>query len=225
MLEANKKRWFEKLFYLYNLNLLRRRFNSFQVSDFEHLLNREKHQPTIIYCNHSSWWDGLAVFHLSQKAKLDFFVMMEEKQLKDLQLFRKLGAFSVVRENPREGLKSINYAVKLLRENPDRTLCLFPQGEILPNDARPIEFFNGLSRIIEEINDCHIFSIAMRYEFLGDFKPDIFLKIENVNMSDNSKNLNSKELTKKLADKITINLNELNNDILESNFKKYQNII
>ncbi len=225
MLEANKKLWFEKVFYFYNQNLLRRRFDSFQVTGFENLINKEKHKPTIIYCNHSSWWDGLVIFHLSQKAKLDFFVMMEEKQLKNLQLFRKLGAFSVVRENPREGLKSINYSVKLLQENPNRTLCLFPQGEILPNDNRPIEFFNGISRIIEKIKTCNIFSIAMRYEFLGDFKPQIFLKIKNIDILDNSKNLNSKEFTKKLSDILTINLNELKNDILESKLKNYRNII
>src|SRR3712207_6621959 len=110
MLAAKKKRWFEEIFALYNRNLFKRRFHSLQISGLEFLQKRNEQSPIIIYANHSSWWDGLVAFDVTRAACLDAFVMMEEKQLKKLFPFRWLGAFSVVRENPRKSLESIKYA-------------------------------------------------------------------------------------------------------------------
>ncbi len=225
MLKANKSRWFERLFFVYNQNLLKRRFHTFKVLGLEKLINRNNDLPTIIYCNHSSWWDGLAAFHISQKANLDFFVMMEEKQLQNLKLFCKLGAFSVVRENPRNAIESINYSVKLLNEDSNRTLWIFPQGEILPNDLRPINFFNGVSRIIEKVGICQIFCVAMRYEFLGEYKPEIFARIDNHQNFDNKESFISKDLTKKLSKNVTDNLEKLKIDLLQNDLEKFQNLI
>ena len=225
MLKANKKRWFEKLFYIYNRNLLKRRFHSFQVSGLENLTERQAEIPTIIYCNHSSWWDGLVAFHIGQKANLNDYFMMEEKQLKNLKLFLKLGAFSVVKASPRKGLKSINYAVKLLKEKPNRAIWIFPQGEILLNDFRPIKFYNGISRIIEKIGKCQLVCIAMRIEFLVDFKPVIFVKINKSEIILVKENFDSKTFTKNLSDNLTENLTELKNHILKNNLKSFDNII
>src|SRR5688500_17469225 len=107
MLEANKSRIFERIFSLYNRNLLKRRFHSLHVSGLDFLFNKQDGIPLLIYCNHSSWWDGLVAFQISYQTGLDSFLMMEEKQLKDLFLFRRLGVFSVVREDPRQAFKSI----------------------------------------------------------------------------------------------------------------------
>jgi 1-acyl-sn-glycerol-3-phosphate acyltransferase len=219
MLEANKKKWFEKIFAVYNRNLFKRKFNSFQVSGIESLTKF----PLVIYSNHSTWWDGLVAFEIAQKANLDFFVMMEEKQLKNLQLFRKLGAFSVVRENPREAIKSVNYAAKLLKDKQDRIIWIFPQGEILSNDVRPIKFYNGVSKIIEKVDQCYSVPIAMRFEFLGEFKPDIFVKIGSPQMFD--KSLQSKDLTLQLAENLTETLDNLKSDIINKKTQHYQNLI
>ncbi|HEX9930572.1 MAG TPA: lysophospholipid acyltransferase family protein, partial [Pyrinomonadaceae bacterium] len=177
MLKANKSRLFETLFAVYNRNLFRRRFAALRVQGIENLQNRKSDLPLILYANHSSWWDGLAAFEIGRAARLDHFLMMEEKQLKQLFLFRRLGAFSVVRENPRESLRSINYAVEILKEKPNRSLWIFPQGEILPSDARPLHFYQGLARIIEITGECVAAPVAMRYEFLGEFKPVVFARI------------------------------------------------
>jgi 1-acyl-sn-glycerol-3-phosphate acyltransferase len=141
MLEAKKNFLFEKIFVSYNRFLLKRRFCSIKISGLEYLENRNPDLPMIIYANHSSWWDGLVIFEVLSKFKFENYVMMEEKQLRKLRFFRLLGAFSVVRENPREAIKSINYAVKMLSEKTNCTLLIFPQGEILPSDVRPMRFF------------------------------------------------------------------------------------
>lgn len=123
MLTAQKKHWFDVIFSVYNRNLIKRRFHSLSVENLNNLKHGDSNIPLVIYLNHSSWWDGLILYQIGKTVSLDQYVMMEEKQLKNLQLFRKLGAFSVVRENPREAVKSINYAVNLLNEKAGRVLC------------------------------------------------------------------------------------------------------
>ena len=180
--------------------------------------------PFIVYSNHSSWWDGLVAFEIFRRAKLDAFCLMEEKQLKKLFLFQRLGAFSIVRENGREAVKSINYAAELLKES-GRTLLIFPQGEIVSNDARPIKFYNGLSRIIEKIGKVYAIPLAMRYEFLGEFKPQIFVNIGLPELIKIDKNFNAKEKTEVFAERLTTNLDKLKSDINNKNFNRFEKII
>lgn len=221
MLEANKSAWFERIFAVYNLNLLKRRFHSFHISNLDLLV---KNKPTIIFANHSSWWDGLAAFQISQLIKADSFIMMEERQLRKLRLFRRLGAFSVVRENPRLAVKSLHYAINLLKENPARTLWIFPQVEILPNDSRPIKFYAGLSRIIENLKSCTVVSLAIRYEFLDEYKPEVFVKINDPEIFNQNNLINYKDLNKHFEKNLTDALDELKQDIALKKTEQYNKI-
>lgn len=221
MLEANKSLWFEKIFTIYNRNLLKRRFHSFRVSGLEFLKNKDENFPSIFYANHSSWWDGLAVLEFLRKFNFENYVMMEETQLKKLFLFRKLGAFSVARENPRQAAASVNYAVNLLKENSNRTLLIFPQGEILPNDIRPLRFYQGLARIVEKVGSCHTVPVALRYEFTGNFKPEIFVKINEPEKFEADKKFNPRSVTESFEEKLTESLEILKQDILSAKTAAY----
>ncbi|MEP6902391.1 MAG: lysophospholipid acyltransferase family protein [Actinomycetota bacterium] len=225
MLIANKSKFFEIIFSLYNRNLIKRRFHSLQISGLDFLFDKHLKIPLIIYCNHSSWWDGLVAFQISYEANLDSYLMMEEKQLEKLFLFRKVGAFSIVREKPRQAIESINYASKLLIANSQKTLWIFPQGEILPNDSRPIYLFNGLSRIIEKVAQCLVIPLVIRYEFLGKFKPQIFVKIGEPKLIFVDLNFNAKDLTERLTIYLTRTLDELKKDVLNHNTERYKSII
>lgn len=225
MLKAKKSRWFEEIFAVYNRNLLRRRFYSLKISGLDFLKSRDGNLPFLIYANHSSWWDGLVAFQISRETQSDSFIMMEEKHLKKLFLFRRLGAFSVVRENPREAVKSINYAANLLKENPNGTLWIFPQGEILPNDRRPLNFYHGAARAVEKAGQIFTVPLAMRYEFLGEFKPEIFVKIGAPEFVSVDKSSDTKNLTKQFEQRLTETLDELKNDVLTGNLQNYENIL
>ena len=224
MLEANKSLWFEKIFAVYNRNLIERRFNSLKVSGLNFLREKNVDVPLIIFINHSSWWDGLVAFEIFHRTGLDAYVMMEEKQLKKLYLFRRLGAFSVVREKPRKAVESINYAVKLIK-NSSRALWIFPQGEILPNDLRPLNFYNGLARIIEKTGRVWVLPMAMRFEFLGEFKPEIFVKIGSPELIETDVEFDSKKITRSSADRLTDLLDELKTDVINKNFSQFEQII
>jgi chlorobactene lauroyltransferase len=225
MLVANKSGVFERIFAVYNKNLLRRRFHAFRVSGIDRLRDQSDGLPTIIFCNHTSWWDGLAAFQISRETGLDGFVMMEEKHLKKRRLFRRLGAFSVVRDEPRDALESLRYAVRLLIEDPARTLWIFPQGEILPNDRRPLKFFRGLSRIVGKVGMCQVICLSFRYEFTGEYKPEIFVRIEKPKLFRGGEKSDSKDLTADFEKIMTDNLDRLRNDILNGDLEHYRNII
>ncbi len=222
MLEAKKSAWFERLFLIYNRHLLKRRFHSLNISGLDFLKNKDKKLPLLLYANHSSWWDGLIIWELLRKFEFENYVMMEEKHLRKLLLFRRLGAFSVVRENPREAVKSINYAARLLRENSRRAVLIFPQGEILPNDVRPIQFYNGLARIIRKVETCDAVPIALRLEFLGNFKPEIYIKIGEPSVFETTQIFKTKIITEHLTGRLTETLDELKRDLISKKFGGYE---
>lgn len=224
MLTANKSVWFEKLFGLYNRSLLKRRFSSFRVQNLPALKTADKSIPLIIYANHSSWWDGLILFELLKSKEFDLFVLMEEKQLKEYKLFRRLGAFSIVRENPRDAVKSLNYAVEILKAGKNKTLLIFPQGEILPNDSRPLTFFNGLAFLTEKLKTCTLLPGSIRFEFLDNFKPEIFVSFGKAELFNKSNFSDRRNMTKHLEEQLTVNLDSLKSAIIEKKFDDFQKI-
>jgi chlorobactene lauroyltransferase len=225
MLTANKSKMFEKVFGVYNRNLIKRRFQTLSVMGLSEFSRRNENLPLIIYANHSSWWDGLLAFEISRKMKLDSFIMMEEKQLKKLFFFRRLGAFSIARENPRLAMQSIVYAAQILRENCKSTLWIFPQGKIFPNDLRPLYFYKGLTKIIEKTGTkVQVMPVAFRYEFIGDFKPVGLISIGKIETIQASTNFHSNTIIQKLCDNLTGILDKLKSTSIKSDFVNFENL-
>ena len=202
MLEAKKNRLFEKIFAVYNTNLMRRKFDSFLVSDIGKL-RAQRSVPQIVVANHTGWWDGLVAFELSTHLGLDSYVMMEEKQLRRFWPFTRLGAFSVVREDPRSAAESIRYASELLGDDPERSLWIFPQGELIPFGSRPMNLFPGFARIIEQVGECRLVPLTIRYEYLKAHRASIIVSVGDVMNVTISGRDHRKELVSYLARLLT----------------------
>ncbi|HUF04033.1 MAG TPA: lysophospholipid acyltransferase family protein [Aridibacter sp.] len=222
MLKAAKSKWFESLFAVYNTNLLRRRFHSFRFRGLEHLADpRPPEFPLIIYANHTSWWDGLAAFQISRAAGLDAFVMMEERHLRRFFLFRKLGAFSVVREDPRSAYRSLEYGAGLLKEEPARSLWLFPQGEIVPAASRPLCIYPGIAKLVELAGDCRVLPLVFSYKFEGEFEPSIYARA-GVPQAVGAEAIPS---VGEFEERMVVLLDELEGDIVAKDLGGYEELI
>jgi chlorobactene lauroyltransferase len=227
MLAARKSAWFERVFAAYNRNLLGRRFEGLRAAGLENLRERPRGLPLVLYANHSSWWDGLLAFQVGRACDLDHYVMMEEEQLRAYAVFRRLGAFSVVREDAREAARSVRYAAGLLR-GVERALWIFPQGRIVPNDARPLELYGGAAAVVRRAGGAYAAPVAFRYEFLHDFRPEAFARVgtvERVAAGDGLDVLNSERLTRHFAEALTRTLDGLRADVLAEKFDGYEELV
>lgn len=222
MIRANKIRIFETLFNLYNTRLLKKFFYKIHLENSSSFNNRNTNLPTIIFANHSNWWDGLIAFFLSHNIwNIDAYVMMEIEQLSKHKFFSRLGAFSVDKTSASAAYKSIEYSLDLLKDK-SKVLWIFPQGEMLPNDLRPLNFYSGLSKIVEKTGEVNLFYLSFRYEFLMEQRPEIFIKLKSFEIKNN---WNAKELTNVLSDELTKNLDILKSDVLNSNTSSYKTIL
>lgn len=221
MLKAKKSGWFERIFALYNRNLMHRRFEALHFRGAEHL--RPVDRPTIVVANHTSWWDGLVCFELFKYVGADGFVFMEEKHLRRYRLFRRLGAFSIDRDHPRSALESFGYAAELAEEKPDRTFLIFPQGKIVPDTLRPIVFETGIERVIDRLLPCRVVPLALAYKFRGEFKPEIFASAGTPLPF--AKSGNSKSTSAALAATLESGILELESTIADGDLQGFKNLL
>jgi 1-acyl-sn-glycerol-3-phosphate acyltransferase len=224
MIKDNKNSFFEKLFSFYNYYLLKRYFYRIHIDGEEIIKTFNENLPNLIIANHSNWWDGLIAFYFTkQRWHLNGYVMMDEEQLKNYRFFMRLGAFSVNRLNAKESIQSLKYAISLLK-NKNNTLWIFPQGLLKPNNQRPIRFYRGIGKIIEEINPLNILCIALKYEFLMEQRPEVFIKLSNANLILNN-NQNPKDIVNKLESHLTNELDKMKHEINNQNTEIYKTIV
>ncbi|MGD9900033.1 MAG: lysophospholipid acyltransferase family protein [Calditrichaceae bacterium] len=174
MIKARHNIWADKIFEKYLNRLFKNHFYSINVLSEYPVVKTDL--PLIIIPNHSTWWDGFLIYHLNKRIfGRRMFVMMEEKQLKKFPFFSRLGAFGVNAKSVKSVLKSLKYAGHVLK-NAENMLCIFPQGVLERWHKRPIEYKRGIEKIIENIEgDSVLLPLAIRAEFTGEQRPEIFL--------------------------------------------------
>jgi len=223
MIKAKKNRIFENMFSFYNTRLMKKYFFRIMLSGEENFTARHAKNPSIIYANHSNWWDGLAAFYLSEKLwNIDAYVMMDIEQMQKYRFFKRIGAFSVNRNNPKEAMESVEYAVSLLQST-NRVLWIFPQGVMQPNDFRPIKFYSGISKIVQKLGEVNLLPVTLRYEFLMEQRPELFISIGKAKTFNSG--VDTKELTGTLNDKLIGELDALKNKIINSELDGFKIIL
>nr|WP_145404442.1 lysophospholipid acyltransferase family protein [Paenibacillus xylanexedens] len=185
MIRAVKSKAFERIFTLYNhYYLLRRRFRSFtlsgsldpQVLDGNgRLLPMAPDQPVVYFMNHSSWWDGLLLYHAAkQTSRGDHYVMMEEQQLRQYAFFRKLGAYSINKDSSSGVRTSLQYTNELLAAG--KRVWIFPQGEILHQEARPIQFRPGIGLVLRRFPQAVAVPVTLCHGMVQHDLPEISMQ-------------------------------------------------
>jgi 1-acyl-sn-glycerol-3-phosphate acyltransferase len=221
VIKAQKNKVIGKFFKIYHNRLLKKHFYRIHLAGYELLKKIDTKLPTILYMNHSNWWDGFMAFQLTSKyLGADDYLMMDIEQMKKYRFFKYVGVFSVNRTDAREGIESINYAAELLK-NTKKYLWIFPQGVMQVQDFEPVKFYNGITRIAEKIENVNLVPVSARYEFIMEQRPEVFLKIGEPDVINNSKDI-SKNFTEYLQNKLVNELAVLKQDVINKNFGDYK---
>ncbi len=134
-------------------------------------------RPTLYVVGHVGFWDALVVNHLIRTRRPQpAFVMSDLVQVRKHPFFRRVGAFSVDRTSPRDGLRAVRYAAERLSDGPN-AVVLFPQGGARPPDERPVRFEGGVQRILALAPAAAVVVVALRYEFWLDQRPELLVDL------------------------------------------------
>lgn len=182
--------------------------------------------PLIVYMNHPSWWDGYMAFVLNRvvlRSRFQGFAMMEEAQLRRYRFFSWSGAFSVHRQDARSAMRSVAYIGRVLAERRARCLYVFPQGEITPNDRRPLEIFGGVAHVVRRCGGATLWPIALRYEFGGEQRPEAFLRAGAPHYAPPT--ANSHELTADISARLTAACDALRQEYISGDLGGYRTLL
>jgi 1-acyl-sn-glycerol-3-phosphate acyltransferase len=182
--------------------------------------------PLIIYLNHPSWWDGYMAFILSRMVLGDQFqgyLMMEEQELRRYRFFTWSGCFSVDRHDARSAARSVAYISRLLAERRGRALVIFPQGEITPNDRRPIVTFAGAAHIARRAGGATLWPVALRYEFRGEQRPEAFIRAGPCHYAPAS--AGARALSAEVGRRLTAAADALRDEITEGRLEGYRALL
>lgn len=213
MIIAEHNYWAELVFKPYIYRLLKKNFHSINL--IGDLPDIPQDLPLIFIPNHSTWWDGFYVYLLNKKFfARKFYIMILEEQLAKYKFFTKLGSFSISRESPKSIIESLKYSADLLRSNPYSVTTIFPQGELLPNFTRPLNFNRGIEKITRLYgkNVCFL-PLSIRPEYLKEEKASVFFKFGSPIIA----NSETKDLTETLRTQVEQGLEEIATSILNSN--------
>ena len=178
MIAARKLPWFNFLLRRWLASVLRRRFHNIYLIHADRLGGLDQTRPVIGCVNHTNWWDGFVLYVLShQRLPHDIYLAMEEINLRRYRFFTWMGVFGVDLSDPRAALPGLRYAVRLLRMRTglQKLVWVFVQGKLLP-PHRPIEAMPGASFLARHA-DAQILPLVLRYEWLAESRPSIFVQI------------------------------------------------
>jgi len=134
-------------------------------------------RPLLIVANHSSWWDAVLPVLLSLDVlSLDAHGLMDAVQLKRYGLFRRVGLLPVDRSNRRRALLSLDAVAEEMRDR-GRVLWLFPQGQLLPAEVRPLGCEPGAAWLVARLGGCAVVPVAFRYEPCAHQRHEAYLGI------------------------------------------------
>jgi 1-acyl-sn-glycerol-3-phosphate acyltransferase len=175
VIPAAPSRWFSRWFARDVERRIAKTFGRVLVHGLDAVLAAGRDAPLLVVSNHTSWWDPLVTIHLFRRGPiLDGYAMMDEKNLRALPFFRKLGAFGVRLGDPADGARAIRYAAGLL-DRPGRVVWIFAQGREVPITVRPLAFRGGAAAIARIARRAACIPCALRYEFGERPKPDLYV--------------------------------------------------
>lgn len=177
MIESGRWRWFARWMARHARKRIESQFGLVRVAGFEAIAQAKARGPVLFVANHSSWWDPMVTMMLAiDRFDFDGYAMMDAKNLRELGFFARAGAFGVDRTDPRDGVRAIRYAAKLL-DRPGRAVWIYPQGDERPLDERPLEFQPGAAAVARAVDDVTVLPVSVHYRFGSTENPEMRIAV------------------------------------------------
>ncbi len=177
---------FRRLFDFYLQLKLRSGFEKviFELGQIQNQLNPSV--PVLFVSNHMSWWDGFFLLELQKKLTPNFshFTLMLESELTQFPFLRKLGAVGLVPHDPFSVARSFLELRRLRRSLGALSIGFFPQGEIRPQQYRPLGFQKGLDPLIRLLHPIQVVPVALHIEPMQTPKPSAWIRTGRIRRSD-----------------------------------------
>lgn len=126
--------------------MVRKHFDGWYVDGLPALLERAKHEPLILACNHVGWWDGIFTLTLQHHHGLKGRFLTDADALRRIPWLTQLGAIGIEREGLLGSMEGMEEAVAWLKE-PGHVLWMFPQGRYRPPHLRPLGLQRGVAML------------------------------------------------------------------------------
>jgi len=197
----------------------RKRFAAIHIRGLEQIAPWERgggaEHPLLAVVNHSSWWDAILPVIVSRGEHYhDGYGLMDRVQFDRYSFFRHVGILPIDRRNPRRALASLEEVADAMRGQ-RRTLWIFPQGKILPNDHRPIEVESGTAHLIRLLGKCSVAPVAFRYELGREELPIAYISVGRAEHLPAGDATPVRERSRLIATAMTDELNRLRDDLNE----------
>ncbi len=157
-------------------------FYKIEIDTTEIELKIDSGLPVLFIANHASWWDGFFVYEVFKKLKIEkeFRIVMLESELKKFPFFRLCGAVGLIPKN----LKHNNEVFDQLKGH---CVAFFPQGQMVPQNQRPLILKNGITGLIQRLHPLQIILVTLHIEPFQFMKPTVLIKAGSLIKSCNEK--------------------------------------
>ncbi|MBR0652168.1 glycerol acyltransferase [Roseomonas terrae] len=130
--------------------------------------------PAVVFANHPSWWDGMAVMLIGRRLLGDrqVFTPMDAAALEKYAFMRRIGVFGIEPGTPRGAAAFLQTARRVLGE-PSHLLWINAPGRFADPRERPVPIAPGLARLPELAQTAHFVPLALDYPFWSERKPEM----------------------------------------------------
>lgn len=182
----------------------------------------QEHPDTgvLAVANHSNWWDFMFGLWLNDHLKVDGYGMTEHANMVKYGFFKRVGIFSMEKDHAPSMKASLDYTIELLQK-PNGYVWIMPQGRILCNDVRPLDFQDGLRLLVRRAKRVVMIPVALRYEFWQDEKPEACVRFGNHELVEWSRE-RTHCLVEHWENRVCTELNALRADTLSQDLSRFE---
>lgn len=135
-----------------------------------------RERPVILAPTHVAAWDALLVLLLERKLDAELYALMQRRQADALPFFCWLGALPVDEQaGAGTTLAVFRHCLRLL-EQPQRLLCVFPQGRQRPPHLRPLALKGGV-HLLASRSQAPVVPVSVNYLFGETFRPTAYVDL------------------------------------------------